>query len=103
MRFLFLPSSVVPFHGKTLEERPLGGIETAVIRLAAALDRRGHEVTVISQHPNPPLTKPLYIPATQLPHIQDTDVLIVVRGWVPIISGIKARCRLFWTGDACDQ
>lgn len=103
MRVLFLPSSVVPFHGKTLEERALGGIETAVIRLAAELDRRGHEVTVISKHPNPPLTKPLYIPESQLGQVRETDVLIVVREWLPLFSRIKARKRLFWTGDAFDQ
>lgn len=103
MRFTFLPSSAIPFHGKTLDERPLGGTETAVIRLAAELDARGHEVIVFSKHPNPPLTKPLYLPMQQLGQVTQTDVLIVVREWLPLFCGIQCQRRLFWTGDAFDQ
>jgi glycosyltransferase involved in cell wall biosynthesis len=103
MQFLFLPSSTVPFHGRTLEDRALGGTETGVIRLAQALEELGHEVSVISQCPNPPLTKPLYLPRAQLPNILDTDILVVVREWLPVFSSIRSKRRLFWTGDAPDQ
>lgn len=103
MQFLFLPSATVPFHGKSLEERALGGTETGVIRLAQALEDLGHEVTVISRYPNPPLTKPLYLPRAQLSNIVEVDVLIVVREWLPIFTNIRAKHRLFWTGDASDQ
>ena len=46
MKFLFVPGSTLPFHGKTLDERPLGGTETGAIRLAECLDELGHEVHV---------------------------------------------------------
>lgn len=48
MKITFVADACVPFHGRTLEEQPLGGTETAVIRLAAALSERGHEVTVFT-------------------------------------------------------
>ena len=37
-----------PFDGRTLEERALGGSETALIQAAGALAERGHEVTVFN-------------------------------------------------------
>ena len=103
MRFIILPSSTVPIHAKILDERPLGGTETGIVRLAASLADLGHDVTVFTQLRNPPLSKPLYLPLSQLAEVKDTDVLIVVREWLPLFCDIKAKRRLFWTGDAVDQ
>jgi hypothetical protein len=33
--------NVIPFHAKSLNERPLGGTETGVIRLSEALESLG--------------------------------------------------------------
>lgn len=103
MRFLFLPAGCLPFHGKTLEERPIGGTETGVIRLAEALAEHGHEVTVVSEYENPPLTQALYIPSRSMQFIGQVDVLIGVRDWRMCLLPIQAKKRFFLTGDAADQ
>ncbi|MFN8392696.1 MAG: glycosyltransferase family 4 protein [Bdellovibrionota bacterium] len=103
MKFVFIPQSCIAFHAHTLDERPLGGIETAVIRLAAALDSLGQDVTVMTPVENPPLSQPLYLPFRALQDLGPTDVLIAVRDWQPLLLPLKAKRRLFWTGDSYDQ
>jgi glycosyltransferase involved in cell wall biosynthesis len=103
MRIVFLPANCLPFHGKTLDERPLGGTETGVIRLAEALQDAGHQVFVVSQFENPPLTEPLYIPLRAIFFLGQIDLLIGVRDWQSIFTDIPARKKLLWTGDAYDQ
>lgn len=103
MRIVFIPVNCLPFHGKTLEERPLGGTETGVIRLAQALKESGHEVFVVSQFENPPVTEPLYIPLRALFFLGQIDLLIGVRDWQSIFTDIPARKKFLWTGDAFDQ
>lgn len=103
MKIIFFPQSCIPFHARTLDERPLGGIETAVIRLAAALDGLGHEVKVLTALENPPLSAPLYLPIRAMHDIGPADVLISVRDWQTTFVPIEAKLRLFWTGDSYDQ
>lgn len=82
----------------------MGGTETAVIRLAESLNTLGHQVFVVTDIENPPLTEPLYVPHRLLHEIGEVDALIAVRGWQPVIyQQIKAGKRFFWTGDAPDQ
>lgn len=103
MKFVFFPSSCVPFHGKSLEERPLGGTETAVIRLSEVLSSLGHQVFVLTSFENPPLTQPLYLPLRAIDQLPEVDVVVAVREWLPLFYPIKAKKFLFWTGDAYDQ
>lgn len=103
MKFLFLPAGCLPFHGKTLEQRPIGGTETGIIRLAEALVEQGHEVTVIAEVENPPLTPVLYIPSRAMQFVGPVDVLIGVRDWRMCLLPIQAKKRFFLTGDAYDQ
>lgn len=102
-RIALFPSGCLPFHAKTLSERPLGGTETGVIYLAEALTRLGVEVTVLSDLPNPPLSKPLYIPHRGIQFLDEVDVIIGVRDWKTLLLPLKAKKRFFWTGDAYDQ
>jgi glycosyltransferase involved in cell wall biosynthesis len=103
MRFLFITQGCLPFHHRSVEERPLGGIETGVIRLAGELHKLGHEVIVGTTLPNPPLSEPLYIPLNTVGNIRSVDVLIVVRDWQPLLAEFDAKVKLFWTGDSWDQ
>jgi len=103
MKIAFMAGAGAPFHGKSLEERPLGGTETAVIRLAQALDALGHRVFVCTNIKNPPATKPLYIPTTAAGDIGEVDVLIVVRELFPLFAPIPRKLAFFWTGDSFDQ
>ncbi len=43
----------IEFDGRTLEERPLGGVESSLILLAEELARRGHDVRVCNMCPAP--------------------------------------------------
>lgn len=103
MRIVFYPQSCVPVHAKLLEERPLGGIETAIIRLAEALHLRGHSVTVYTSDPEPPASEPVYAHLSEARSMRDVDVFVCIREWIPLLSHIPARIKLFWTGDAADQ
>jgi len=85
------------------EERPLGGTETAVIRLARALHELGHTVRVLTRLENPPLSLPLYLPLSAINQLGPADILISVRDWKPLFLPVKAERRLLWTGDAFDQ
>lgn len=103
MKILFFPVDCCPFHGKTLEERPLGGTETAIIRLAEALDQLGQEVYVATGFDYPPMTKPKYVPVRQVKELGAADALIVVRGWKGCLLPIKRKKCFFWTGDSWDN
>jgi len=103
MKFAFCPGSCIPFHAATLESRPIGGIETAVIRLAEELTLAGHEVVVISQYENPPLSSPLYLPVTSISDLGPVDIFVGVRDWRSLLLEVTCKKRFFWTGDSYDQ
>ncbi|MCB0325280.1 MAG: glycosyltransferase family 4 protein [Bdellovibrionales bacterium] len=103
MKILFVPSGCLPFHANTLAERPLGGMETAVIRLAEALSALGHRVIVLSGLPNPAVAEPLYLPIAAYGDVGPVDALIAVREWKPLLLPIEAKVKMLWTGDSYDQ
>ena len=103
MKFLFIAQGCIPFHHRSLDERPLGGIETGIIRLASSLKELGHEVIVATTMPNPPLSEPLYIPLSAINEVGNVDVLIAVRDWQTCFIPIPRKATLFWTGDSYDQ
>lgn len=98
MRILFLPRGCIPFHGNTLNERPLGGTESAVIRLAEVLD-----AYVSTPLAAPPLSDPLYIPEQSLGLLGAVDVTVVVRDWRGVFLPVNTKKKYFWSGDAFDQ
>jgi glycosyltransferase involved in cell wall biosynthesis len=106
MRLIFYAGQCLPVHAKTLEERPLGGTETALIRLAAALASRGHQVTVFTSHRNPPggpHDNPLYLPHERVAEVRGCDVFVAVQDWRPVLFHIPAKKTWYWTGDSFDQ
>ena len=103
MKIIFCANECIPIHAKTAEERPLGGTETGVIRLAHALQALGHEVRVLTRHENPPLSLPLYLPISAIGQLGSCDVLVSVRDWKPLFLPLQAKVRALWTGDAHDQ
>ena len=86
MRIVFFPFDCCPFHGKTLEERPLGGTETAIIQLSEALADTGHEVFVVSSMKHVPAGHPIYLTPSMAKHLEDIDILIVTRGLPGVLS-----------------
>lgn len=102
MRIIFVPQDCFPFHGKTIEERPLGGTETGVVRLAEALNALGHEVFCATPLPleEIPFTPVTYLPYDQIQKLEKCDVLIAVRRWQTIFSNtIRSKTLFYWTGD----
>lgn len=99
MRIAFY-TQTIPFHDGTIEDRPLGGTETGVVRLARALRHLGHEVVVFTTENNPPLSDPLYVPTTALSDLGRVDLFVAVRDWNHLFQPIDARLRFLWTGDS---
>lgn len=102
MKIAFFPDSMASFHGHSLKERPLGGMETAVIRLAEALHDLGNEVIVFSNLENPPLSEPLYLPRPRLAHLGEVDVFVGIREWRTCFLPVQCAKNFFWTGDSYD-
>lgn len=100
MKIVFFPVYCRPFHAKTLEERPLGGTETAIIHLAEALESLGQDVTVLSDLPTHPATRPAYLSVHRAAELGEFDVLIVIRGLKGLTRPFPCKRRFYWSGDA---
>jgi glycosyltransferase involved in cell wall biosynthesis len=106
MKIAFYAGGSIPVHAATLSERPLGGTETALIRVAEELYKRSHEVTVFTAHKDPPPVSgaPRYLPAHAIHEIKEPfDLLIVVQQWKPLFFPLPAKRLWFWTGDGAEQ
>lgn len=103
MKIAFYAGQCLPVHAYSIEERPLGGTETGLIRLAEILARRGHDVFVFTAHTDPPPSEPPYLPARQIFSSGPFDLLVMIKEWMPAYFGVRADRRFFWTGDGYDQ
>lgn len=103
MKILFHPSFLPKFHARSLDERPMGGTVTGIIRLTEALADLGHEVIVLTGYPNAPSSKPLYLPYDQVLKVGNVDVLFLIRGWRTIFSPIHYKKCYLWTGDGYEN
>ncbi len=103
MKIGFFAESCLPVHAGTLLERPLGGTETALIRVAEQLQAKGHEVTVFTSIENPPVSSPRYLPSREIHNCGTFDVLVLVKDYRPISFNLPAKKVYFWTGDGPDQ
>jgi glycosyltransferase involved in cell wall biosynthesis len=103
MRIIIFPQSCLPIHACSLDERPLGGVETGIIRIAEELHKRGHEVEVYTSHKNPPPSEPKYLPISQARSMKAADVFICIREWFPLMSQLPVKAKVFWSGDNADQ
>jgi glycosyltransferase involved in cell wall biosynthesis len=99
MRIAFL-AHTIPFNDRTIDEEPIGGTETGVVRLARALRDLGHDVVVFTTDPLPPLSDPLYVPHTALSDLGKVDIFIGVRDWNHLFLPIDTKLRFLWTGDS---
>ena len=104
MRIYFYAGACIPIHAYSLDERPLGGTETGLIRVAAALQQRGYDVTVFTSHKSPPTSVPRYLPARMLLDAEACDVFIAVQDWSGLFTApIRSQRIFFWTGDGSEQ
>ncbi len=106
-RIYFHAGRCLPVTEHSLEERPLGGTETGLIRVAAGLQARGFEVTVFTSHRSPPArtetASPMYLPLAQATQAPAADVLISVMDWRGLFAGLRSRKQYLWSGDHVDQ
>ena len=87
----------IQFDGRTIEEKPLGGVESSVVFLVEELARRGHDVSVHNQ-----CAEPLDWNGVKWRPISDgvpeeADLYIANRGDKLIPLCPKAKRVLFWT------
>ncbi len=97
----------IPFDGRTPRTRGLGGTESAIVYIAEALVRRGHQVVVFNTCDEPGVYHDVeYARWETMPSraVADRpDVLVAVRDWQTIGQARFAPLQIFWTGDAFDQ
>jgi glycosyltransferase involved in cell wall biosynthesis len=96
----------IPFQGHALEKKPMGGTETAIIRMAQSLAAGGHTVTIYGNGCSCTWDGVRYADITQYREDLNqcpADVLVASRTFHPFLNDVDARVRIFWTGDAHDQ
>lgn len=104
MKVGFFAEKCLPFDALTLDERPLGGTETGIIRLADELALNGHEVTVLTSKKDPRSGIVKYLESSAIKGIEDGfDVLILVKDFAPINFPLPASKIVYLTGDGPDQ
>lgn len=99
LRVAFYAGGCIPIHAYTLQERPLGGTETGVIRLSEALHNLGADVTVFSAYKDPPPSVPRYTHYSTLASHKPFDVLVLVQEWRGAFFNLPAKKLFFLTGD----
>lgn len=105
MKVAFYAAKSLPIHAGSLDERPLGGTETGIVRVAECLQANGHQVFVLTSHRAPPPApdKPTYLHFSRIAECGELDCLISVQDWWGVMPQINAKRRYFWTGDSYDQ
>lgn len=91
----------IEFDGKTLESRPLGGVETSVIFMMEELARRGHEVSVHNKCAAPLEYKGVRWQPLSEGVPETCDLYIANRGDKLIDLMPKAKRTVFWTHNPC--
>jgi len=86
----------IAFDGRTKDQAPLGGAETAFAELAEALAARGHKVGAYTRCAQPIAWKGVdWIPLdTGVP--EEADLYIANRSWKLILSCRQAKRAVFW-------
>lgn len=97
----------LPFDGGTLEERALGGSETALIQAARSLADMGHRVTVFNQCRRPGVYNGVeYLPTrafTSRVVTEHFDVFIVSRFAHFFTIPFRAGLKVLWNHDTLDR
>ncbi len=86
----------IEFEGRTLDERPLGGVESSLILLAEELARRGHDVRVCNKCPAPLEHKGVWWTPIGDGLPETADLYIANRGDKLLGLMPKARKTVFW-------
>ncbi len=97
-KIIFFAGDGLPFQATSLDERPLAGGETDVIKLAEKLSLRGHDVTVYTTYKNPVDSIPKYYHVSQFEEtIKPCDIFVVVKDLQALLLNVQCRVKLFLT------
>lgn len=86
------------------QDRPMPGIQAALLGLCTALAGRGHDVHVFATCVRPGPHEGVYFhDRGELARFAQTylaDVLLVIPEMLPLLMPVRARARIVWTGNA---
>ena len=107
MKFVFLAHMTTAFSGKTAEQKPMGGSESALFYLTRELARRGHAVTVFNNCGDEAgiYDGVEFIPFTTLHDVvfysqkHKIDIFISFRYLPAFLFPIRAKKRIWWGHD----
>ncbi len=108
LKIAFLYHGVV-CDGNSPTEKPLGGTESAMIFMAKAMARRGHDVDVFTNTDRPGVYDSVAYRRSEefeghaLKRPRLYDVLIGIRQMLPLLSRRWAKLQLYFSPDAYDQ
>lgn len=106
LRILFFLQGV-SCNGRTVYERPLGGTESAMIFMAAALARRGHRVTVCTEVDTPGVYDGVHYMSWREFEAEATrhppDVFLCIRSLLPVMVRRWAPVQIYFSPDAYNQ
>lgn len=106
VRFAFWHHSGFLLNGRSVEEKPLGGTESAMIYMARALAARSNQVTVYSNVERTHSAFGVSYKSNQLAESEmcadPPDVLICLRHMLPVLA-LPAKMRIYFAPDAYDQ
>ena len=103
MKLLIEASGLIPIYPNILSERPLGGTETAVVRISEELAKKNIEITIRTAYPNTCGKNPLYLSTIDAVDFSSYDVIIIVQNWRALPFMPKSAKILMWTGDGYEQ
>jgi glycosyltransferase involved in cell wall biosynthesis len=109
VKILFFADSCLPIRASTLEERPLGGTETGLIRVAEILARGGDQIFIVTSHAEPNSSDSNYtlgvhyIRSAEVLKLAPYDALVAVKDWKSLLYRIPTKKNYFWTGDGLEQ
>jgi glycosyltransferase involved in cell wall biosynthesis len=89
----------IPYDGASPDARPLGGAEKAFVRLAAALQARGHEVSAINRCESQSIVDGVVWLPWDSPRPPETDVLLAFRKPTLLGEVPEASHRCLWLWD----
>lgn len=107
MKILFIDPIQLVYDTTTPARQPLGGTQSAVVYLTAALARIGHEVAVINARPEPTETDGVRFLSLPMPSTEMNGydaIVLVSRAMAGIVRGVGCdRPLALWCHHATDQ
>jgi glycosyltransferase involved in cell wall biosynthesis len=103
MKILIEATGLIPIYPEVLSVRPLGGTETAVVKIAEELAKLGLDITIRTAHEQSSGEKPHYLSFKENVDFSAFDAVIIVQNLKAIPFMPMPVKVYFWTGDGSEQ